>query len=247
MTYPRPSASDTMDAPGLSGPEVIDALADGLEAGPQTWEGFLADVGAGTITLRPVSGVTLTTVSAAGATITAREVSGVTLTTVNAVGSSITTRPTLGATIVPIAAGSTPTEGPHMSKSNATETDLLNLVFKATALPWAAVVNLEVHLHTADPGEAGISTTSEATYTSYAAVTVARSGVGWTVVGDSATNAALIQFPQCTGGTNTITHVSVTPASSTQILYSGALSSSLAVSNGIQPQFAAASMTITEN
>ena len=134
-----------------------------------------------------------------------------------------------------------------MSKSNSTETDFLNLTFKATALPWAAASNLEVHLHTADPGEAGTSATSEATYTSYAAVTVARSGVGWTVAGNTATNAALIQFPQCTGGTNTITHVSVTPASSTQILYSGALNSSLSVSNGIQPQFAAGALTISED
>ena len=45
-----------------------------------------------------------------------------------------------------------------MPKSNATETDLLNLVFKATALPWAAATQLDLHLHTADPGEADIPT-----------------------------------------------------------------------------------------
>jgi len=134
-----------------------------------------------------------------------------------------------------------------LSKSNATETDLLAKVFKATALPWDAASDLEVHLHTADPGEAGTTATSEATYTSYAAVTVARSAVGWTVAGNTASNAALIQFPQCTGGSNTITHVSVSPASSTQILYSGALSSSLSVSNGIQPQFAIGALTISED
>ncbi len=133
-----------------------------------------------------------------------------------------------------------------MSKSNATETDFLNLTFKATALPWAAATQLDIHLHTADPGEAGTSATSEATYTSYAAVTVSRSGSAWTVSGDTASNSGLIQFPQCTGGANTITHVSITPNASTQILYSGALSSSLAVSNGIQPQFAAAALAITE-
>ncbi len=115
-----------------------------------------------------------------------------------------------------------------MSKSNATETDLLNLVFKATALPWAAATQLDLHLHTADPGEAGISTTNEATYTGYAAVTVSRAGSAWTVSGNTASNVSLIQFPQCTGGSNTITHISVTPNASTQILYSGALSSSLA-------------------
>ena len=133
-----------------------------------------------------------------------------------------------------------------MSKSNATETDLLNLVFKATALPWNAATQLDVHLHTADPGEAGTSSTSEATYTGYAAVTVSRSGSAWTVSGNTATNVGLIQFPQCTGGSNTITHVSITPNGSTQILYSGALNSSLSVSNGIQPQIAASQLTISE-
>lgn len=134
-----------------------------------------------------------------------------------------------------------------MSKGNTTENDVLALIFTATALPWAAATDLEIHLHTADPGEAGVSTTSEATYTSYAAVTVSRSGSGWTVTGNSCANDALIQFPQCTGGTNTLTHVSITPASSTQILYSGALNASLAVSSGIQPQFAVSALTITED
>ncbi len=134
-----------------------------------------------------------------------------------------------------------------MSKSNTTENDIIAKVFKNTAIPWDAAVNFEIHLHTADPGEAGTSATSEATYTSYAVVTVARSAVGWTVSGNAATNAALIQFPQCTGSTNTITYVSITPASSTQILYSGALTSSLAVSNGIQPQFAIGALSISED
>lgn len=133
-----------------------------------------------------------------------------------------------------------------MSKSNAFESEMLALIFTATALTWAAATDLEIHLHTADPGEGGTTATSEATYTSYAAVTVSRSGTGWTVTGDTCTNDALIQFPQCTGGTNTITHVSISPSGSTQILYSGALNSSLAVSNGIQPQFAAGALAITE-
>lgn len=134
-----------------------------------------------------------------------------------------------------------------MSKGNATETDILAKIFTATALPWDAATDLDIHLHTADPGEAGTSATSEATYTSYATVTVARSIAGWTVTGNSCVNDALIQFPQSTGGTNTLTHVSVTPSGSTQILYSGALNAPLSVSSGIQPQFAAGALTITED
>lgn len=134
-----------------------------------------------------------------------------------------------------------------MSKSNATETALLSYIFEATNPSWHSATQLDIHLHTADPGEAGTSATSEATYTSYAVVTVARSTAGWTVSGDTVTNDTLIQFPQCTGGTNTITHVSVTPNGSTTILYSGALSASLAVSSGIQPQFAISALAVTES
>jgi len=133
-----------------------------------------------------------------------------------------------------------------MSKSNATETSILSYIFTAVAPSWAAATDLDIHLHTADPGEAGNSSTSEATYGSYALVTVSRAISAWTVTGDTATNDNLIQFPQCSSGSNTITHVSVTPSGSTEILYSGALSSSLSVSTGIQPQFAAGALDITE-
>lgn len=136
-----------------------------------------------------------------------------------------------------------------MSKGNTTENDILEYIFKATAISWNGNTNLYVSLHTADPGEGGSQTTNEATYTSYARVTVARSGSGWTVSGNQVENAALIQFPQCTGGSNVITHVAVGTASSGagQVLYSGALNSSLSVSSGIQPQFAAGALTLTED
>jgi hypothetical protein len=134
-----------------------------------------------------------------------------------------------------------------MSFGNTTETDLLEKIFKATALPWDANGSLYLSLHTADPGEAGTQLTSEATYTSYARVTVARTGVGWTVSNPTATNAALVQFPTCSGGTNTITHVAIGTASigAGQILVSGALNSSLSVSSGIQPQFSAGALVFT--
>lgn len=134
-----------------------------------------------------------------------------------------------------------------MSKGNTTENDMLALIFTATALPWAAATDLDIHLHTADPGEGGTSATSECNYTSYAVVTVSRSGTGWTVTGNTCSNDNLLQFPQCTGGTNTATHVSITPSGSTQILYSGALNSPLSISNGIQPQFPVGALQIQED
>jgi N-acetyl-gamma-glutamylphosphate reductase len=134
-----------------------------------------------------------------------------------------------------------------MSKSNATENDLVSYIFKGTAIPWAAATELDIHLHTADPTESGASTAFEATYGNYALVTVNRNAGAWTVSGNEASNAALVQFNQCDSGSNTITHVSITPEGSTQILYSGALGSPLSVSNGIQPQFAIGALTITED
>ena len=136
-----------------------------------------------------------------------------------------------------------------MSKSNTTDNDILLKVFQATELSWDANTNLYVALHTGDPGEAGSQNTSEATYTSYARVTVARDATGWDVAGNQASNDDLLQFPQCTGGSNTVTHVSIGTAASGagQILYSGALNAPLDVSNLIQPQFAANALTITED
>jgi len=135
-----------------------------------------------------------------------------------------------------------------MSFGNTFENDLMKLIFNGTAIANIAdnaasspLTNLYVSLHTADPGEAGDQTTSEATYTSYARVAVSRDSGGWTVSSNTVTNAALIQFPQATGGTNTITHFAIGTASSStgKVLARGALSASLSVSSGIQPQFAA--------
>ncbi len=145
-----------------------------------------------------------------------------------------------------------------MSMSNAAETALLNLLFKNTAWadvgdasglqPSAAAGNLYVRLHTADPGEAGTGDTSEAAYTGYAPVAVAR-GAGFTVSGDAVSNAATVQFGECTAGTSVITHFSVCLGSGAgaQILYRGALSASRTVSAGITPLFNTGTLSGTVN
>jgi hypothetical protein len=135
-----------------------------------------------------------------------------------------------------------------MSKSNTLENQVVALLFNGTALPWANA-NLFVALHTADPGEAGDQTTSEATYTSYSRVSVARDAGGWTVSGNQASNTAEITFPECTGGSNTITHVSVglVTSGASQILYKGALTASIAVSNLITPRFPAGTLVMQED
>ncbi|MEO8753120.1 MAG: hypothetical protein ABI624_10620 [Casimicrobiaceae bacterium] len=125
-----------------------------------------------------------------------------------------------------------------MSMSNTTENDVLLAMLTGTDPAWRDDVNAWIALHTADPGEAGSAVTSEATYTSYVRVQLTRA-TAWTDGGSTFSNAGLIQFPQCSGGTNAITHFSVVTTSSGagQILVSGALSATLNVSSGIQPQF----------
>lgn len=147
-----------------------------------------------------------------------------------------------------------------MSGSNAIENSLLLLLFNNTAVANVGDVaglratttagSLFIALHTADPGEAGDQTTSEATYTSYARVAVARSSGGFTVSGTAPTqaaNAATVTFPACTGGSSTCTYFSVGLATSgaSVIVASGVLTASLAVTNGITPSFAAGALTVT--
>lgn len=144
-----------------------------------------------------------------------------------------------------------------MSASNAFETALLQHLLQneaianigdATGLPGSAAAGqLYISLHTADPGEAGNQGTSEAAYTGYDRVGVARSAGGWTVTGASGTNAATIDFPEATGGTANVTHFGIgTSASGAgMLLLSGELTAPLAISNGITPSFAAGSLSVT--
>lgn len=141
-----------------------------------------------------------------------------------------------------------------MSATNAFETDLLELIFNATAITSLAddaasspATSLYISLHTADPGETGTQETNEATYTSYARVAVTRDSSGFTVSGNTASNTAVILFPACTGGSNTITHfgIGLSSTGAGTLLFKGALTAPLAVSSGISPIFPAGDLDIT--
>ena len=140
-----------------------------------------------------------------------------------------------------------------MSIANATENAIMLLVFNATA--WgnyadnaasSPQTNVHVGLHTADPGEAGDMTTSETTYTSYTRVNVARSGSGWTVLNNSVSPAANIDFPAGTGGSGTISYFSTgkTGGGAAAILWSGTVSPNISAGNGVTPRLST-STTIT--
>jgi len=143
-----------------------------------------------------------------------------------------------------------------MPKSTATANSIVDLMYSATN--WANVAddtataplaNTYVSMHTASPGTGDDQTTNETAYTNYARQAVARS-TGWDAASGGATaNAATVSFPQCGASGATLTHVAVgtTVGSAGHVWHQGALNSTLAVANGITPQFAAGALTVTES
>ena len=130
-----------------------------------------------------------------------------------------------------------------MSMSNSTENDVLKAILQGTDISWRASANVYLALFTADPTEAGVFT-NEATYTGYTRVAMAKA-TSFTDGGSTFTNANLVQFGQCTLGSNVITHFALcTLSTAGQIVVSGALNSSLSISTGIQPQFSAGSLSV---
>lgn len=144
-----------------------------------------------------------------------------------------------------------------MSASNDFENSILLLIFNNTDFAnigdagglqnSASAGSLYVSLHTADPTDAGDQESSECAYTSYARVAVARSGAGWTVSGNGVSNAAAINFPAATGGSESATHFGIGTASSGAgvLLFSGELTAPLAISNGVTPSIATGELDVT--
>jgi hypothetical protein len=144
-----------------------------------------------------------------------------------------------------------------MSISDATENNILKLIYNATA--WANVAdnaastpqtNVGVSLHTADPGDVGNASTTEAAYTSYTRVNVARTTGGWTVTANSVSPVAAINFPAGTGGSGTATHFATAKSNATpptgaqEIYWSGTVTPNIVMGSGVTPQLTTAS-TIT--
>jgi hypothetical protein len=146
-----------------------------------------------------------------------------------------------------------------MSKGNVFASDILKLIFNATAIADLAqddasspATTLTVALHTADPGEAGTQSTNEISYTGYARIAVARTSGGWTVTGgdpDPATVSpvANIDFGEMTAGAGgTVTHFSVGTGVANKSLYNGTVTPNIVVTNGVTPRLKTTS-TVTED
>ncbi len=140
-------------------------------------------------------------------------------------------------------------------KTTTWANDLLKLLFQAVPVANVAdnaatspLTNLYISLHTADPGVTGAQNTSEAAYTGYARVAVARSAVGWTVTGNSVSPASTIVFPAATSGSETETFwgIGVAATGAGTLLYSGSITPGIVVSNGVTPELTTSS-TATES
>lgn len=144
-----------------------------------------------------------------------------------------------------------------MSLTNYAEQAFLNLLFINQS--WANVGDstgivgssangsLYISLHTADPGETANQLSSEATYTSYARVPVFRGANNFTLSTSTISNLTTIAFPTCSGGSDSITHFGIGTqlTGSGDMIASGNLSATLAVSSGIAPTFTPGALTAT--
>jgi len=142
-----------------------------------------------------------------------------------------------------------------MPKSTTTCNNLLGLFYNATAIANIAdnaasspITTVSVALATASYSASSTMSSNETAYTNYARQTVARTTGGWAAPSAGATsNVAAIEFPQCGVTGATITSACTGKgAGASDIFHYGDLNASIAVSNQIQPRFAAGAVTITE-
>ena len=88
--------------------------------------------------------------------------------------------------------------------------------------------------------------TSECAYTGYARVAVVRSAVGWTVAAGNASNAAIIQFGECTVGPETATHFGIgfADVGAGRLLFSDAFAAGKEIRVGDSPKFAIGALEV---
>lgn len=146
-----------------------------------------------------------------------------------------------------------------MSATDLFEDDLLDLIFTnvncpnvgdATGLQGSTTAGSHyISLHTGTLTNASSQQTDqETTYLNYQRQAVARSLAGWTVSNGTVNNDSAITYPQAGAtGAGTVTFFGLGSASTGTgfLQLFGALTSSLAVSNGITPQFAAQAFNIS--
>ena len=144
-----------------------------------------------------------------------------------------------------------------MPATNTLETELLNLLFlndnfdnigDATGIVGSTGAgNLELTIHTATLDDTSNQNTSESAYTGYTRQDIARSGAQWTETSGTVSNDNAIQFGEKTaGGDETVTDYGVgSDVAANELWIYDALTASLSVTNGVNPQFAAGDLDIS--
>ena len=130
--------------------------------------------------------------------------------------------------------------------SNYLENELLDMVLRSEA--WSDPSSVWVGLWTADGGLEAGTLTSEVSGGSYARMEVGgASGRNFTVAsGGSSNNAQAITFPTATASWGTITHVAILDASTSgNVLFHGALTSSVTIGSSDVFEFAIGNLTCT--
>lgn len=146
-----------------------------------------------------------------------------------------------------------------MSATNLFEDDVLDLLFTNVAAPnvgdaaglqpSAAAGSWHISLHTGNviSDTSTLQTDNEAAYMNYARVAVVRSVAGWTIASGTATNDALITFPQSGSGPETETDVglgfALAGAGVLQIF--SPLDADLIVNNLTTPEFSIAALAVS--
>lgn len=144
-----------------------------------------------------------------------------------------------------------------MPKSTNTCNKVIDLMY--SALPWASVAqnnsaspftSVYLSLHSSSPTAAANSQLeNEVAYTNYARKTTTRSAADWSAASGGATaNVQLQQFPQCgvTGATGQSVSTGTGATGAGNVWHYGALNASIAIANGITPQFAQGALVIQE-
>ena len=142
-------------------------------------------------------------------------------------------------------------------KGNTWINNYLKLLFNATAIAniadnaaSAPMTNLHVALSTGTLSASSAQNTTECNYGGYVRRTVARTTAGWVAASAQTTsNVAAITYGSHTSGSNdTATDVSVGKdlTGVGQVFYWGALDSSLLISSGVTPEFAAGALDVNE-
>ena len=150
------------------------------------------------------------------------------------------------------------------NKTDAFELEFVNFLFKATAISGLGA-NLYVCLFTGSPHGVGTEDQANISNEGYSGANgyantgtggrqaVVRSAAGWTVTQTGGTtevkNASAITFPTCTGGSSVVDWGGLAKGATAgvaDLVIAGPLSSSLTVTNGVQPQFAANNLVFEE-